>query len=107
LPEVEVIMKARLFALALALCGSTAMAETSINLDVLAAQSDLSTRQVAMLFGASAAYPEFKASYMQVKRQFTQAVGQERYEALLAVYKAQQEGRQVAASVARKAESGI
>lgn len=99
-------MKARFFALALALCGSTAMAETTINLDVLAAQSKLSTRQVAMLFGASAAYPEFKASYMQVKRQFTEAVGHERYEALLAVYKAQQEGRKVAATVARQAKPG-
>lgn len=99
-------MKARFLALALALCGSTAMAETTINLDVLAAQSNLSTRQVAMLFGASAAYPEFKASYMQVKRQFTEAVGHERYEALLAVYKAEQEGRKVAASVARQAKSG-
>lgn len=99
-------MKARFFALALALCGSTAMAETTINLDVLAAQSNLSTRQVAMLFGASAAYPEFKASYMQVKRQFTEAVGHERYEALLVVYKAQQEGRKVAATVARQAKSG-
>ncbi|HSX61348.1 MAG TPA: hypothetical protein VLF18_14195 [Tahibacter sp.] len=99
-------MKARYLALALALCGSSAMAETTINLDVLAAESGLNTRQVAMLFGASAAYPEFKASYVQVKRQFTQAVGQQRYEALLAVYKAQQEGRQVAAGVARRAESG-
>jgi hypothetical protein len=103
----EVIMKACLFALALALCGSTAMAETTIDLDVLAAESGLSTRQVAMLFGASAAYPEFKASYVHVRRQFTAAVGQQRYEALLAVYTAQQEGRQVAASVARQAESGI
>lgn len=99
-------MKARLFALALALFGSSAMAETAIDLDVLAAESGLSTRQVAMLFGASAAYPEFKASYVQVKRQFTDAVGEQRYEALLAVYRAQQEGRKVAASLARKAQSG-
>lgn len=101
-------MKARFLALALALalCGSSAMAQTTIDLDVLAAESGLSTRQIAMLFGASAAYPEFKASYMQVKHRFTQSVGQQRYEALLAVYKAQQEGRKVAASVARQAKSG-
>lgn len=99
----EVIMKACLFALTLALCGSTAMAESTIHLDVLAAESGLSTRQVAMLFGASAAYPEFNASYVQVKRQFTAAVGKERYEALLAVYKAREEGRQVAAETLRQA----
>jgi GrpB-like predicted nucleotidyltransferase (UPF0157 family) len=103
--SVEVIMKARLFAFALALCGTSAMAQTTIDLNVLAAESGLSTRQVGMLFGASAAYPEFKASYVQVKRKFTAAVGQQRYEALLAAYKAREEGRQVAAATA-KAESG-
>jgi len=103
---VEVIMKARYFALALALCGSPAMANHTIDLNVLAQQSGLNTRQVAMLFGASAAYPEFKASYVQVKRQFTETIGEQRYEALLAIYKAQQEGRPVAAALLRQAESG-
>lgn len=99
-------MKASMLALALALFGSTAMAETTINLDVLAAESGLSTRQVGMLFGAHGAYPEFKASYVQVKRKFTQSVGQQRYEALLAAYKAQQEGRKVAVRVVRQQHSG-
>ncbi|WP_257386772.1 hypothetical protein [Tahibacter caeni] len=99
-------MKARYFALALALCGSPAIAGKSIDLNVLAQESGLNTRQVAMLFGASAAYPEFKASYVQVKRQFTDAVGQQRYEALLAIYKARQEGRPVAVALLRQAESG-
>lgn len=99
-------MKASLLALALALFGTTATAQTTIDLDVLAAESGLSVRQVGMLFGAHAAYPEFKASYTQVKRKFTHSVGQQRYEALLAAYKAQQEGRKVAASVARELKSG-
>lgn len=93
-------------ALALALCSSSAMAQTTIDLDVLAAESGLSHRQVAMLFGASAAYPEFKASYMQVKHRFTAALGQQRYETLLAAYKAQQQGRKVAAAAVPRAESG-
>ena len=98
-------MKARLFALALPLCSTTAMAQATIDLDVLAAESGLTQRQLGMLFGAHGAYSEFRASYVQVRRKFTESVGRERYEALLAVYKARQEGRQVAASVLRKAKS--
>ena len=99
-------MKARYLALALALCGSSAMANHTVDLNVLAQESGLSTRQVAMLFGASAAYPEFKASYVQVKRHFTETIGEQRYEALLAIYKAQQEGRPVAAELVHKAGFG-
>lgn len=99
-------MKASLLALALALFGTTATAQTTIDLNVLAAESGLSTRQVGMVFGAHSAYTEYRASYSQVKRRFIESVGQQRYEALLVAYKAQQEGRKVAASVARELKSG-
>ena len=99
-------MKASLLALALALFGTTATAQTTIDLDVLAAESGLSQRQVGMVFGAHSAYTEYRASYAQVKRRFIESVGQQRYEALLAAYKAQQDGRKVAASVARELKSG-
>lgn len=99
-------MKARFLALALTLCTTSAMAQATIDLDVLAAESGLTQRQLGMLFGAHGAYSEFRSSYVQVRNKFTRAVGKDRYEALLAVYKARQEGRQVAATVARKAKAG-
>lgn len=88
-------MKACFLTLALTLAATPAFAGKNIDLNDLAAQTDMSARQVAMVLGASGAYPEFKASYAQMKHKFVAAVGQQRYEALTAAIKAQEDGRQL------------
>ena len=86
-------MKATFITLVLALAATPAFAAKNIDLKDLAAEADMSQRAVAMVLGASGAYPEFKASYVQLKRKFIGAVGQHRYDALAAAMQAQEEGR--------------
>ncbi|MDC8013415.1 hypothetical protein [Tahibacter soli] len=89
-------MKASFLTLALILAASPAFAgKQHIDLNDLAAETDMSARQVAMVLGASGAYPEFKASYAQMKAKFVAAVGQRRYESLAAAVKAQEDGQQL------------
>ncbi|HVJ62247.1 MAG TPA: hypothetical protein VM555_05990 [Tahibacter sp.] len=92
-------MKTYLLTLALTLAASPAFAgKQHIDLNDLAAETDMSARQVAMVLGASGAYPEFKASYAQMKHKFVSAVGQQRYNALAAAMKAQTQGDATARS---------
>ena len=83
-------MKKTFLALAFTLAAMPAFAAKTIDLKDLAAETDMTPRQVAMVLGASGAYPEFKASYAQMKRKFVDAVGQQRYDALAAAMKAQE-----------------
>jgi hypothetical protein len=94
----ETIMKATFLTLALALATMPAFAAKNIDIKDLAAEADMNPRAVAMVLGASGAYPEFKASYVQLKRKFVAAVGQQRYDALAAAMKAQEEGRSLYAN---------
>lgn len=86
-------MKTCMLTLVLALAAGPAFAAKNINIDELASEADMNPRAVAMVLGASGAFPEFKASYPQMKRKFVEAVGPRRYESLAAAMKAQQEGR--------------
>ena len=96
-------MKATFLTFALILAATPAFAgKQHIDLNDLAAETDMSARQVAMVLGASGAYPEFKASYAQMKSKFVAAVGQRRYEALVVAVKAQENS---AALAARSADS--
>lgn len=88
-------MKVRMLTFVLVLAASPAFAAKTINIDELAAEADMNPRAVAMVLGASGAFPEFKASYPQMKRKFVDAVGPRRYEALAAAMKAREEGRQL------------
>jgi hypothetical protein len=69
--------------LSMAFC-APAFAHGSRSLQALADETGLTVRQVAMILGPSSSYLEYKASYSWVKSHFINALGQRRYEALLA-----------------------
>ena len=50
----------------------------------VAAATGLTERQVQMVIGAHTAYAEYRTSYDWARRRFVQALGQERYEQLMA-----------------------
>ena len=99
-------MKTQLLALVLTLAATPCFATKVIDLDSLAAETGLSTRQVAMVLGPHSAFTEYRASYDNVKRRFCQAIGNSRYRTLMAAWKAQQQGQALLVRVSTQNESG-
>ena len=63
---------------------STANSPDIVYIEDLAAASGLHPRQVQMVLGASTAFSQYKATHARVERRFIAAVGQARYDDLLA-----------------------
>lgn len=77
-------MKLRHLVLSLAAVFSTSVFASEDIIGALADQTGLTERQVKMVVGPRSSHAAFLASYDQVQRQFVKAVGQERYQELLA-----------------------
>ena len=77
-------MKARYFALALAVVFSANATAGEDIVGALADETGLSKRQVKMVVGARSGHAAYLASYDQVQRKFVSAIGRERYTELLA-----------------------
>ncbi|MEO8670640.1 MAG: hypothetical protein ABI411_04940 [Tahibacter sp.] len=99
-------MKTQLLALALSLIAAPCFATQVIDLDSLAAETGLSTREVAMVLGPHSAFTEYRASYDHVRRQFRNAIGRTRYDTLIAAWNAQQQGRNLVVRAAAQPEHG-
>lgn len=55
-----------------------------ISFDEIVGQSGLSKQDVRMVLGARTPYPAYRTSYERVRRQLIEAVGQARYQELVA-----------------------
>ena len=56
----------------------------SAQVRTLAAATGLSEREVQMVLGARTAFPEYRTSYDRVEQRFIKALGEQRYDDLMA-----------------------
>ena len=70
--------------LALAIPGFAAAASPNLQLRDLADATGLTERQVQMVVGAHTAFAEYKTSYEWARRRFVSALGEKRYNDLMA-----------------------
>jgi len=90
-------MKTRYFAFLLAALAAPSFAAQHITLQELADEAGMTPRQVGMVLGARSAYPEYLASYSFAKSRFVHAVGQQRYNELVKLYREQKISGQLVA----------
>jgi hypothetical protein len=86
-PDEVTKMKRRLknwLLLAVVIPGFAAAASPSLQLRDLAAATGLTERQVQMIVGAHTAFAEYRTSYDWALQRFVRALGQQRYDALMA-----------------------
>jgi hypothetical protein len=96
-------MKTRYFAFLFAVFATPSFAAGHITLQDLADEAGMTPRQVGMVLGARSAYPEYLASYSFAKSKFVRAVGAQRYNELVKLYREQKiTGQLVARSDAGK-----
>lgn len=91
-------MKSILMALALAATAAAPVAAQELTVKSLADETGLTERQVRMVVGARTGFAEYRTIFNRVHREFKTALGQQRYDALLA-------GEPI--QLHRKAEQGI
>lgn len=77
--------------LAALLLAGVASAGERIDVQALADQSGLTTRQVRMVLGAHVAFAEYRTSYQPAKYKLRQALGSEEFDALVQRYREQGE----------------
>ena len=70
--------------LALALAPGLALAGSPLQIRDLAQATGLNERDVQMVIGAHTAYPQYLTRYDWARRRFVNALGQERYQDLMA-----------------------
>lgn len=77
--------------LAALLLAGAASAGGRVDVQSLADQTGLTTRQVRMVLGAHIAFAEYRTSYRPAEYKLRQAVGNEQFEALVKRYREQGE----------------
>lgn len=76
---------------ALLLAGAASAGSSRVDVQSLADQTGLTTRQVRMVLGAHIAFAEYRTSYRPAEYKLRQALGNEQFEALVKRYREQGE----------------